>query len=126
MIRKRVVTVYSEDEKDAIRAQKDRPQARQRCPVCGALGIRRYYSMVEGRTRPAIASLAWCPGCHTYTGSTGPALGRVVTTDPVKEDPNAPKDSGSQAAMDEYLSFLDRLWDAGRLPQRIVHRNVGS
>lgn len=122
MVYKRSIRVYSEEEKEALRAQKDLPPEEQQCPVCGALGIRRYFTMFEGRTQPTIGSQTWCPVCHTFTGSTGPALGRVVESDPMKDDPDAPRGEGGQAAMEAFFSYLDRLWDKGLLPQRITRR----
>jgi hypothetical protein len=119
---KRRIRAYTDEELQKIGAQKDLPPERQQCPACGSLGIRRYYTTFEGRSLPTIAHQVWCPACHTFGGSYGPALGRVLESDPVKDDPNAPSDGPSPQALDEFFTYLDRLWDQGLLPQRITYR----
>lgn len=109
---------YSQDEVASLREQRDLPSDAQHCPVCGGIGIRRYYRMSHDRPRPVISSCVWCPHCHSYTGSTGPALGRVVTSDPLAGMPDAPADG--PAEMENFLTVLDRLWDQGLLPQEVI------
>jgi hypothetical protein len=122
MAGKRRIRAYTDEEVRILRGQKDLPPEEQQCPACAALGIRSYYTMFEGRAQPTIAYQMWCPACHTFTGSYGPALGRVVESDPVKNNPDAPPDGPSPEALDEFFSYLDRLWDQGLLPQRITRR----
>lgn len=114
---------YSEAEVASLREQRDLSSDAQQCPVCSGMGIRRYYRTSYNRSRPAISSYVWCPQCHSYTGSTGPALGRVVTSDPLAALPDAPTDGPGPTAMENFLNVLDRLWDEGLLPQEIIgHR----
>ncbi len=109
---------YSDSEVALLREQRDLPTEARQCPVCNAIGIRRYYRMSYGRSSPTISSCVWCPNCHSYTGSTGPAAGRVVTSDPLLEMENPPTDDPE--GMENFLTVLDRLWAEGVLPQEVI------
>lgn len=109
---------YVTAEIDALREQACLSLGERRCPVCGHLGIRRYYTLFGEPQSASLITYLWCPQCHSYEGSTGPGAGLALDRDPMGELA-ASAVRALRADIDSYLTKLDEFWQRGDLPQQL-------
>jgi hypothetical protein len=82
------------------------------CPHCGDMSLRTYLYTGTRAGHPTLVTQIWCSRCERFTGSTGPMPVGLQVADPL--DPHR----RSTLSTAELFIELDRLWDAGELPQR--------
>ena len=85
----------------------------QRCPSCGERCLRWYHYRNPHREQSKI-SYVWCSSCRTYYGQTT-FQERWDLLDPLDDAPQLRALETSD--LNKYFLELDRLWDAGKLPQ---------
>jgi hypothetical protein len=112
---------YSSDEIAALSDWEifSPPLSEHRCPHCGKTSLRIY--MYTSRVTGDLSTQIWCYNCHSYSGWTGPQPDDVTVLDPLTELSDEEfdainKDEGT------LFGYLDRLWERGTLPQRIIRR----
>ncbi|MFF9645331.1 hypothetical protein [Kitasatospora aureofaciens] len=112
---------YDETDREALRAQLDRPVTERTCPVCGHAGLRSYHREKLGRDTPSMINYLWCPACHAYSSSFTSAERRTIDRDPLADayGDRAPELMRDPEAL---LTVLDGFWNDGRLPQTMVPR----
>jgi hypothetical protein len=91
------------------------------CPACGVRAVRSYLHAGERLGNPIVMGYTWCANCHRYNGSTGPKPEGLEFDDPLERLP-PPERSELGQDLISLLTYLDRLWDEGVLPQRISGR----
>lgn len=86
------------------------------CPVCGNHSVRQYLSVSFRRDRPSLVTYVWCHRCGHYKGWTGPLPPSLRFDDPLAHLEDHDRDELARD-LDTLFGRLDRLWDAGELPQ---------
>jgi hypothetical protein len=76
------------------------------CPIDGTPTVRSYYQRLSASK---TARYRWCPMCHRYSGQTVALPPPPEFSDPVH--------ASSGQSLPALLDQLDRLWNAGVLPQ---------
>jgi hypothetical protein len=87
------------------------------CPACGVKAVRSYLYGSERNGNPTVISYTWCSNCHRYSGSTAPRPDGLEFNDPLDQLPTAERQE-LREDLTGLLSYLDRLWNEGALPQR--------
>ncbi len=96
-------------------------RAERTCPVCGATAVRTYFQGGERLGNPILMTYTWCANCHRYHGATGPKPAGLEFDDPFGRLPALERSELGQDLI-SLLTYLDRLWDEGVLPQQISTR----
>ena len=90
-----------------------------RCPNCRNMSLRIY--MFTSRSTGHLSTQIWCHRCHSYSGWSGPHPDDVVVLDPL-QDLSDERFEAINKDEDTFFGYLDRLWEQGTLPQRIIPR----
>ena len=91
------------------------PGERQ-CPACGAVRLRAYVTTPPNARRPTLVSYVWCSACHKFVGTRAKHPDGLVFSDPLAVLPASERREVERSLVG-FLEHLDRLWDAGVLPQ---------
>ena len=75
-----------------------------------------YVTAPESAKRPTLVSYVWCPSCRKFVGSRARHPAGLVFSDPLAALPAAERRE-IERSLTGFLAHLDRLWDAGALPQ---------
>ena len=86
------------------------------CPACGARRLRAYVNVPAVSRRPTLVSYVWCAGCRKFVGTRARHPEGLVFSDPLAVLPVAERRELERSLIG-FLAHLDRLWDAGVLPQ---------
>jgi len=86
------------------------------CPACGCHSLRAYVNAPEKARRPTLVSYVWCSACRKFVGSRAKHPEGVVFADPLAAL-SATERRELERTLVGFLAHLDRLWDAGVLPQ---------
>jgi hypothetical protein len=98
---------------DLAKSARKAGAAERVCPACGWTKVRTYRYFSERMTGPTVISYVWCAHCHRFMGSTGPRPPTLQLDDPLTREEHLTLDHD----LDALLTYLDRLWDTGVLPQ---------
>jgi hypothetical protein len=86
------------------------------CPACGRRAVRTYLTVPENARRPTLVSYVWCAACRRFVGTRARHPEGVVFADPLAALAPAERREMERSVVG-FLEHLDRLWDAGALPQ---------
>jgi hypothetical protein len=86
------------------------------CPACGERAVRAYLTVPQSARRPTLVSYVWCSACRKFVGSRAAHPVGLVFSDPLAALPVAERRELEQSLVG-FLAHLDRLWEAGTLPQ---------
>jgi hypothetical protein len=86
------------------------------CPACGHRRLRAYVNAPEQARRPTLVSYVWCAACRRFVGSRARHPEGVVFSDPLAVL-SAAERRELERTLVGFLAHLDRLWEAGVLPQ---------
>jgi hypothetical protein len=86
------------------------------CPARGCRRVRAYVNAPENARRPTLVSYVWCSACRKFVGTRARHLDGLVFSDPLAVLPAADRRE-LERSLTGFLAHLDRLWDAGVLPQ---------
>ena len=86
------------------------------CPACGERAVRAYLTVPPSARRPTLVSYVWCSACLKFVGSRAAHPVGLVFSDPLAALPVAERRELERSLVG-FLAHLDRLWEAGTLPQ---------
>ena len=89
------------------------------CPACGGRSLRAYVTPAPRARRPTLVSYVWCSACRRFVGSRARHPEGVVVSDPLAALCAADR-RALESSLTGFLAHLDRLWDAGVLPQKFA------
>ncbi|MFF2556225.1 hypothetical protein ACFVUS_34805 [Nocardia sp. NPDC058058] len=94
-------------------------QSERECPVCESVGVRTYVYRHNGGNRTVLFTYSWCKLCRRFKGWTGADTGEYTFSDPIECLPESEREI-YRRSLAKLLPKLDKLWDAGELPQQFV------
>lgn len=86
------------------------------CPACGVRSVRTYVNVPQNARRPTLVSYVWCAACRSFVGTRARHPEGVVFSDPLAALSVAERRE-LESSLVGFLEHLDRLWEAGLLPQ---------
>ena len=86
------------------------------CPACGERRLRAYVNAPSNARRPTLVSYVWCSACRKFVGTRAAHPAGLVFSDPLALLTVAERRELERSLVG-FLAHLDRLWDAGVLPQ---------
>jgi len=86
------------------------------CPGCGMRRLRAYVTAPANARRPTLVSYVWCNGCGKFVGTRAKHPEGLLFSDPLALLTDAERRELERSLVG-FLAHLDRLWDAGVLPQ---------